>query len=188
MTSKFSLYQSGSWNNRVGSMFGREDIHGNKMFHITKNGMYNPIRYVEYQNIVYFSVNDVLLSFVDHSNLSFQSIWDNLPNECQTELERHMYRHTFVNDDEKESRTLRYNDILKLIMLIPVTFDFTYKNVDLFIQYHQTHFGYLYNIKKAPMVYKIDCCLNYLLIMAMLVGFVCAFLLFWLLHMFKFQE
>jgi hypothetical protein len=188
MSSRFNLYRSISWNNRVGSFFEREDVHGNKVFHIKKQSTYDVIRYVEYHNIVYFSVNDVLLSFVVHSNLNYQSIWNDLPSECKVELEKYMHLHVFKNDDNVESVTLRFNDIIKLIMLIPVTFDVVSKNLDLFLAYYQTYFGYISNMKKTSACERYDCCFNYVFFLSFVVGFLCAFLVFWAVRLFKFQE
>lgn len=176
------------WNNRVGSIYHKEDIHGNKVFHISQRGVYDPIRYIEHQSIVYFSVNDILLSFVAHTNMSFQSIWDDLGPECKLELEKDMYKHVFKNDNDIESITLRYNDIIKLILLIPVTFDMSSKNLDLFLMYYQTHFGYLNNIKNTPKHHRYDCCFDYVFFMSFVGGFLCAFVLFWILRLFEFQQ
>jgi len=187
MSSRFNLYRAISWNNRVGSLFEREDVHGNKVFHISKQGLHDVIRYVEYQNVVYFSVNDILLSFVAHTNMNYQTIWDDLPSECKVELQKYMHLHAFNHDNNVESMTLRYNDIIKLIMLIPVTFDITSRNLDLFLLYYQTYFGYIRNIKKASVCERYDCCFNYVFFLTYTLGFLSAFLVFWATRLFKFQ-
>ena len=173
-----------SWKSkRVSCLFDKEDMFGNKVMTMSGMGLFSHIRYVESHGCVYFSVKDIMEMFCVED---VYAIWEQMGMEVRDEFSSRLFVHSFKTDMEMEGITLDcftmyFNDIIKLLSVLPLTFEERSKGIDAFIDYYQINFRLIkeYSLKPGRHCCLTDCCYNSLLFAALLMGFLLAFIVFW---------
>lgn len=148
------------------------------------------IRYTHQHSIIYLSAEDTIDPFLVSANTTFQKFWDtSIPQEIKAVLQANMHLLTLW-DPHKGNKleptiTFTKNDMIKLILCLPLPFQERSMSLDLFLLYYKTHFKYKHKMKKSPME---RFCIRYhngLLFLSLVVGFLLAVFTFNTLHMLK---
>lgn len=173
-----------SWKSkRVGCLFDKEDVLGNKVMTMSGLGLYSQVRYVNAHGAVYFNVKDIMETFCMED---VASIWEQLGEEVRNEFLPRLLIHAFKTDDVQEGVTfdmfaMYYNDIIKLLGVLPLSFVERSQGIDTFIMYYQINFRLL----KEFTVHNNKCCLSLsdcyyhsLILIAMMLGFLFACIVF----------
>jgi hypothetical protein len=153
------------------------------------------IRYTEYNRTTWFCADDTIDPFLVHADKTFADVWANdFTDNIRLELGKSMYIQTYASADadtgqDKHVSTMMFprNNIIKIILLLPIPFEDRSSCLELFLLYYKAHFRSLRNIHKTPLT---KCCIKYqnpLLLFSFVVGFVTAIFIFTSFRMLRTQ-
>lgn len=176
------------WKSFTGAnIYESKDDHFNLILPMCKLGLFSNIRYTVLFDIVFFSLHDVIECFGQHMDTSSNNDtldlvghWNSIvdPN-IKHSLLKHAKTHIFLGPNEVESQVICRMDVFKLISILPLPFDITSNNLDLFDRGHKVHFGLIERYDNSCVLNKNERCWNFLILFALITGLAVGVFLTW---------
>ena len=187
-----------SFNNKVQDVFHSKDCNGNHVLRLSRIGLCTSLRYVYHDNLYYFNVDDILLSFNEEPDkYSSAYVWSRIPNYVKDELCKYAIEHDF-HDSEIVSpcsseytanalkrMALSYRETIKLIMNLPADFSTNSTNLDMFMTYYETYFSFIRRMEKATAWYSLDRNAMFMIFTAFLLGVILSILVMFLCNLLR---
>jgi hypothetical protein len=187
-SSSSSAFHSLVWKSFTGvNIYESKDENYNLILPMCKQGLFSNIRYTILFDITFFSLLDVIECFGQHMDTSANDNttdlyfhWNNTihPNDRHTLL-KNAKTHIFLGPNEVETLVICRMDVFKLIAILPLPFEITSNNLELFDRGHKIHFGLIEKYDHTCVLNKNDRCWNCLIVFALLAGLAIGVFLTW---------
>ncbi len=174
--------------NRIDTIFEREDVYGNKILNVSRLGLHSNLRYIEWNEVVYISVVDLLNMFGGNTD-SIEDTWRTVAQDIKNQIYVHL--HEFNNHVQQEDShhlyriCVAYIDAVKILWGLDLDNTTKCKNIEIFLAYYQIRF--FHNKLKPSRISKCTCdyLYNYLLLGAVVLGFMGAVVIFYACNLIK---